>query len=203
MTPSSPHLVFVDLETTGLEPDRHEPWEIAMIVRGHPDPLQDGEWLWQTAPNLARADAVALRLNRFYEREVTAGGAAREMQSPKPASPNTYITDGHVLTNNRAVAHAIARLTNGAHLVGVNPAFDAAFLRAFLRGNGFAESWHYHLVDMLAVAAGRMNEPPPWRSEVLSVTGSVPIPVGEDRHTALGDARWVQRWYDAMFGGEQ
>lgn len=44
---------------------------------------------------------------------------------------------------------------------------------------------------------------PPWRSDDLSRACGVEPPSEEDRHTALGDARWAMRWYDAMTGGAQ
>lgn len=42
---------------------------------------------------------------------------------------------------------------------------------------------------------------PPWRSDDLSRTCGVEPPSDDERHTALGDARWALRWYDAMTGG--
>ncbi|WP_267595513.1 hypothetical protein [Carbonactinospora thermoautotrophica] len=41
-------LVFIDVETTGLEPDRHGVWEIGAIVR-----TEDGdhEYLWEVWPD--------------------------------------------------------------------------------------------------------------------------------------------------------
>ena len=41
---------------------------------------------------------------------------------------------------------------------------------------------------------------PPWKSDDLSA--ALGITVSEDeRHTALGDARWAMRIYDAVMGG--
>lgn len=42
---------------------------------------------------------------------------------------------------------------------------------------------------------------PPWRSDDLSRACGVEPPSEEERHTALGDARWVKRWYDHILGG--
>lgn len=41
---------------------------------------------------------------------------------------------------------------------------------------------------------------PPWRSDDLSRACGVEPPAPEERHTALGDARWVKRWYDHIMG---
>jgi len=32
-TPHTPDVCFVDTETTGLDPDRHEIWEVGLITR--------------------------------------------------------------------------------------------------------------------------------------------------------------------------
>lgn len=42
---------------------------------------------------------------------------------------------------------------------------------------------------------------PAARSDDLSRACGVEPPSEEERHTALGDARWVQRWYDHILGG--
>ncbi|QOH55230.1 3'-5' exonuclease family protein [Rhodococcus rhodochrous] len=42
---------------------------------------------------------------------------------------------------------------------------------------------------------------PPWRSDELSRACGIEPPTEDERHTALGDARWVKRWYDHIMGG--
>jgi len=41
----------------------------------------------------------------------------------------------------------------------------------------------------------------PWKSDDLSRLIGVEPPGEDDRHTALGDARWAQRVWDAVMGG--
>jgi hypothetical protein len=38
----------------------------------------------------------------------------------------------------------------------------------------------------------------PWKSEALSLACGVRPPSPADRHTAIGDARWAMRWFDAL-----
>lgn len=40
----------------------------------------------------------------------------------------------------------------------------------------------------------------PWKSDDLSRACGVEPPTEDERHTALGDARWVMRLYDAITG---
>ena len=48
----------------------------------------------------------------------------------------------------------VERITRGAHLVGAVPTFDAEVLGARMRANGICPSWHYHLIDVEALAVG-------------------------------------------------
>jgi len=119
------------------------------------------------------------------------------------------------------VAEALARILDGAHLVGAVPSFDAAFLEPFLRRHGQAACWHYHLIDVEALAvgylAGRWTQaradgmaaeagpfvvPMPWDSDALSSAIGIAVS-DEDKHTALGDARWAKAMYDAVLGAEE
>lgn len=209
-------LAFVDTETTGLDPTRHHLWEVAVIIRA--DSAADHELSWRVRPDLTTADPNAMRFNRYYERigELGNGPAGK-------AVLDVDSEDGPVVPNYRrnpnaaVVAADLARLLSGAHLVGGNPAFDAAFLATFLYTNGQAPSWHYHLIDIGAMAQGyqhgRVREmltadpklivsssilpQVPWKSDALSRQIGV-NPDDFERHAALGDARWVRAQWDAM-----
>lgn len=166
-------VVFIDTETTGLDPDRHELWEIALIdASGEETSFQ---------PQIRRldlADPGSLRLVRFYERTSDA---------------DWYWQD------REHVARGIAEMTAGLHLVAAVPSFDATFLSAFLRAHGLREAWHYHLVDVEALAAGKLGMAPPWDSADLAKR----LGIESDRpdfakHTAMGDARWAKAIYDAV-----
>jgi DNA polymerase III epsilon subunit-like protein len=164
-------IAFVDTETTGLDPDVHEIWEIGLIV-------DDREYSWQPKVDLGRADARALQIGNFYERAVL---------ETVPA------------TSNRVIAQTFEFLTRGRHLVGAVVSFDEERLRKFLRANDACPAWHYHLVDVEAFAAGALGVEPPWNSEELS--RMVGIEPGDfERHTALGDARWAKAIYEAVLG---
>jgi len=92
-----------------------------------------------------------------------------------------------------------------------------------MRANGILPSWHYHRQDVETLAVGYLTalrrfapESPeiagltpgqlatlgdlPWDSEFLSSALGVPVPDGEDRHTAIGDSRWCRDMFDAVMG---
>lgn len=163
-------VVFIDCETTGLDPERHEIWEIGLLdANGHE---------WRCTPEVDRgtADAVSLDIGEFYTR---------------------YPINALNLQMSRArAAREVERLTRGHHIAGAVISFDAAFLTRFLRANNATPGWHYHIIDVEAIAAGRLGLAPPWKSDELSRAVGVD-PGMFERHTALGDALWARAIYDA------
>lgn len=168
-------VLFVDTETTGLDPDRHEIWEVALVD------AKDVYQVWQLPVDLGRADPRALAINGYYER----AGTERLVSLPQ-------------------FAEEFEVLTRGAHLAGSVVSFDEERLRRLLQWHGACPGWHYHLIDVEAMAVGYLHgrgpEPwlnLPWDSEELSrAVGVDPFPF--DRHTALGDARWAKAIYDTV-----
>jgi hypothetical protein len=196
-------LAFIDTETTGVHPDRRV-WEVAIIRRE-----SDGSeftWLWQVDDvDLSNADPFGLKVGGFYERHVSITGG---WDGPHEDYPVMYRPESHV-------AKGVEKATRGAHLVGAVPNFDADVLDKMLRRHRLIPAWHYHLIDVEAMAVGwlaaKVSEgyvfaeevyTPPWKSDDLSRDCGVKPPTNAERHTALGDARWVMRWYDAMTGGK-
>jgi len=192
-------LCFIDTETTGVHPDRRV-WEVAMIRR---DQEGEFEWLLQiTDVDLSNADPFGLKIGGFYERHVSITGG----WETSPADVMMFRTEAEV-------AKTVEKITRGAHLVGAVPNFDADCLDKMLRRHKLIPAWHYHLIDVEAMAVGYLNAKvaagevfadevftPPWNSDDLSRDCGVLPPSDEERHTALGDARWAMRWYDAMTG---
>jgi DNA polymerase III epsilon subunit-like protein len=96
------HLVFVDIETTGLGHDQHEIVELAWALTDGPVNVV------RPRHTLRGADPVALRVNRYHERGL--------------GDPDTWSTPDEV---SQFLLDA-----RGATLVAANPHFDASFLAA-------------------------------------------------------------------------
>lgn len=189
-------LAFVDTETTGLDPDRHEIWEVGLVLAddvGYLDYFDELEW--QLPVDLGRADPMALKVGRFRDRYY-----------------NPILVE-----DVQEFAHGFAEITDGAHLVGCVPSFDEERLRKLLRANGECPTWHHHLIDVEAMAYGyihakyedeRWPAPDddksclalPYKSDQLSRICGVEPPGEDERHTALGDARWAYRLYKTLVG---
>lgn len=184
-------LAFVDTETTGLDSDTHEVWDIAVITRdvygtgGYVDAYHQ----FFVLPDLSLAHPKALEIGKFWERmpQLALSGQVDEAWT---------------------VAGEVLRLLNGRHVIGMVPDFDSRFLWRFVAE--FTEldlpPWHYHLIDVETLAVGwllGMGEflpPLPWRSDDLSRLLGVEPPESELRHTAMADAQWARELWDRIVG---
>jgi hypothetical protein len=194
-------LAFTDLEATGLHRDRRA-WEVGVIVRD----LDAGT---QTRPerrfvnledlDLPNANPHSLEIGDFYRRH--------------PEITKEY---GTFVYSEGAVAAWFEELTRDAHIVGAVPNFDTDTMTGALTRAGLLPAWHYHLIDVEALAVGWLagrgwlvldgvDDAPeiglPWNSSALSEACGVDPAPPELRHTALGDADWAMRLFDVVTGG--
>lgn len=93
-------LVFLDTETTGLEPEKHEVWEIAWAVNGGPISVV------QLSHSIRTADAVAFEHNGYLDRYHRA----------------------NVISGREELK--LRESFRGATLVCANPTYDRMMLRA-------------------------------------------------------------------------
>lgn len=183
----------MDLETTGLDPERHDAWEIAIVYRGIDGMVS--EHLWQKRPSeqaLLEAEPEALEISRYHER----------MAVPEGAFALDMVT-GVTLSLGELVKE-IYDFLDGAILIGSNVgAFDADFLRRMLG----AAPWHYRPLCVATFAAGFLYsaEPGAMPGEAYSFSTSdvskhmgVRQPGPDERHTALPDARWAFDLYTTV-----
>lgn len=123
-------LVFVDVETTGLDPERHELIEVA-AVRVHPHTLEpiDHASARVRPGRLADADPRALEVNGYTDE------AWRDA------------------VTLQAALRQVAPLLDGAVVAGHNVGFDWAFLsRGFARAGLPLPAVDYHRVDTASLA---------------------------------------------------
>lgn len=184
-------LIFLDTETTSLRPDRRV-WEAGLIVREPGRPDAGHQWFTDVRDlDLGNADLISLNIGRFHERHPQI--AAEHLSAP-------------TVRREDEVMRQVERLTRGAHLVGNVVNFDADVLDRRMREHGILPAWHYHIIDIEPMVVGYLlgqgMKPPvlPWDSEEISrLIGVEPAP-DQERHTALGDARWVMRIWDKIMG---
>ncbi|PIR47152.1 MAG: hypothetical protein COV07_00570 [Candidatus Vogelbacteria bacterium CG10_big_fil_rev_8_21_14_0_10_45_14] len=168
------NLAFIDLETTGLDPTRHEIIEIGLVLvkqkrtkkRGY-ELLALKEWDVKVKPmRIQDADKIALKINGYREE------------------------DWKSAINLKRALEKLSKLTKGAIIVAQNIAFDWAFLEKAYREYGVPMGMHSkRKLDTVSIWFAKYhNDPVPEKFSLYHMakyTGVKNIKA----HTALSDAR--------------
>ncbi|MDP9843331.1 hypothetical protein [Streptosporangium lutulentum] len=218
--------VFLDTETTNLDPDLGDLWEIATSVYNTTRPEDgDQESWWQVRADMRYADPNATRIGGYYGRAVV-------LDKPVGQGVQLACTDsitgrkGDLLGNYSAeqIALELAKQLDGAIIVANNPAFDRRFIEKFLRENGQILTASHRMEDIrvmltgyvhgrLSLMDGKVDEAfspetapyvQDWLAGATKTLAWEIVGVSQDpatRHTALGDARLVRDVFKAITGG--
>jgi DNA polymerase III alpha subunit (gram-positive type) len=157
-------LVFLDTETTGLDPALHEVWEIAWAIDDGPIESRI------LTHSIKTADPEALELNGYWDR-----------------GEGYYADPRH--------DHTLRAILTGATVVGSNPAFDTAFLRA----RWGVAPWHHRLlaVESMAYALFRYDKAKGLAGVADDVrAGGYEVPAPD--HTAAGDVATLRAVFNAL-----
>lgn len=174
------NVVVVDVETTDLDPHNRLVWDVGMVVLS-PDLQFEQEhqfFVELTEREIKRANPESLDIGGFDDRY------------------NVY----EALGKNTA-AGKVLDITTGNILAGICVDFDAVSLENLLTPLDKRPAWNYHLLDIRTLAIGYVfggmkgNENyedvifPLKQDDVARMLGVEPISEN-DRHTAIGDARF-------------
>lgn len=172
-------LVFLDVETTGLDLDRDRIWEFAAIRRT-PDGTET-ELHMQVRHDLKLAAALPDKFRRDHADRYDRPGAEFAWHAP----------------------HKIARFMEGRpQIVGVNPTFDTSILARMMARQGVTPPWDHRLLDLPAITIGRLWAVGelvefPARSDDLAARAGIDTE-RYARHTAMGDVEWCRDWWDTL-----
>lgn len=162
-------LVFLDVETTGLDPRIHQPYELSWWREDVDRPTT------AVLPHtLEYADAAALKIGGYFERGFAPfGNDARQLR----------------------VAADLARELRGVTLVGSNPPFDAAMIRRVIG----CDIWHHRLIDVSQGAMWVLGlDRPPGLGKAAEMLRVLGYDIPEADHTAEGDVRATRAVYYAL-----
>lgn len=184
-------IVVVDVETNGLDPDRHEAveiawWNLETGDRGRFVPRHDQNDV------LARADVQALRVNRYIDRIAdgphdTGCDELLRLWEQFAGSFDDEFPD----SDEEPTANTLA---------GSNPTFDAAMLRkAFAKLDKPFDiedvaPWHHRLWDLSAYAAGVLGlDELPGLARVCEL-----LDIDPPDHTAEGDVTATGKCFNEL-----
>ncbi len=166
---TSSRLCFADVESTGLDPRIHQPYEVSWWREN-----QDRPSTAALPHTLEHADAAALRIGGYFDRGFAPfGDRARD----------------------RRVAADLARDLRGVTLVGSNPSFDAAMLTRVIG----CPVWHHRLIDVSQGAMWVLGlDRPPGLAVASTMLRDRGFDIPEPDHTAEGDVRATRAVYHAL-----
>ena len=175
---SKRQIIVVDVETNGLDPQRHTVVEVAWRNLGTG---AGGVFVppHNTSDVLAGAEIKALQINRYIDRLAT---VERDSKGES--------------------VYKLAEQLAGNTLAGSNPTFDAAFLTHMFRGQydedmTFIPVWHHRLLDLSAYAAGVLGLPFSELPGLAKVCELLEVEL-VDAHTAAGDVAATAECFDAL-----
>lgn len=176
------NLAFIDVETTGLDPDMHEIIELGVVlVRQVP---QEGkgpglevieEFEYKIIPErLFNADPESLKINGYTPERWTDAKPIKE------------------------VMEDFAKRTQGASFVAHNIVMDAAFINCAFERSGVKNLMHYHKIDTISLAFAKLYHDPKVEKFSLRFLCEYFGIKNENAHTALSDARATFELYQKL-----
>ena len=176
------NLAFIDIETTGLDPLKHEIIEFGCILAKQLPQVGRGpklelieEFEFKIKPeHLEMADPQALRINGYNEADWLFAGELKQ------------------------VLKTVAEKTEGAIMVAQNVTFDWSFLDAGFKKTGIENKMHYPKLDLLSIAFARLyNDEKAQYFNLKSLTELCGLS-NERAHTALADTRVTYEIYKKL-----
>jgi DNA polymerase III subunit alpha, Gram-positive type len=162
-------LAFVDLETTGVNPFKHEIIEIGCLIAKQNDA---GQWVvteefeFKVKPeHIETAEVEALRINRYDESEWMFAHTQEE------------------------ALKTLSQKCDGCVMVGQNVSFDYGFLASKFGKYGITDPFFYAKLDTISLAYMRFRKDAEMTSFTLRELCERLGIKNEKTHTALADIR--------------
>lgn len=167
------NLAFIDLETTGLDPERHEIIEMGVIIA-------------RQIPQ----DGAGNKLEVIEEFDLRIKPEHLETSDPESLKINGYNEMDWVFAIDlKNAMEKLAEKTEGAILVAQNVAFDWLFLEKAFVKTGVKNRMDFHRLDLLSMAYAKLyHDERAQRFSLRALCEYFDIK-NEKAHTALADIR--------------
>ena len=178
------NLAFIDVETTGLNPDKHEIIELAVVLckqieRSGEGPnieiISEHEWkIKMERPDDAEEDA--LRINHYNE------------------------TDWLFAVDLKSAMAQFSKITEGAIFVSHNLTFDYAFINKAFQRTEIDNKMYYGKLDTISIAFARLYDVGQVNGFSLRALCELFKIENSKAHSALADTKALVAIYKKMFG---
>ncbi|MFA5933673.1 MAG: 3'-5' exonuclease [Candidatus Paceibacterota bacterium] len=176
-------LAFLDTETTGLNPDKHELIEIGCVIVEQDWTGDDKKPTFEIVEeieikikpeHIEDADPVALRVNHY--------------------DPVDWVF-AYTLPEAMKI---LSEKTKGAIMVGHNICFDNGFIEHAFRISGVDNTMHYHKLDTISIAFAKLHNHEDIDKFSLHALGEYFNIENKHAHSALSDARATFELYEKL-----
>lgn len=180
------NLAFIDTETTGTNPDKHEIIELALIIAKQIDrpgkgPKIEilGEYEWKIKPErIEDAEDQALRINGYNE------------------------TDWMFAIDLKSAMKDFAKKTESCTFVSHNLTFDYSFIQRAFEKTNIENNMHYAKLDTISIAFARLYDAPQADRFSLKFLCELLKVENAKAHTALADTRALVEVYKKLMRAE-
>ncbi len=176
-------LAFIDLETTGFNPDQHEIIELGCLI-ARQVPQNNGR-----GPKVELVDEFEFKIKPTHIETADPGAFAKNGYND---------ADWLFAIDLKSALEQVSKKAEGASMVGHNVTFDWNFLNKAFNTTGVANKMHYHRIDTMSMAFAKLyhNE----RAQYFSLQALCELfDIKNDRaHTALSDIRATFELYKKL-----
>lgn len=176
------NLAFIDTETTGLDPNKHEIIELAVVIarqvpREGKGPkleiIEECEWKIKLE-HPERADEEALRINGYNE------------------------VDWMFAVDRKNAMEEFAKKTQSCTFVSHNLTFDYSFIMKAFEETGVENRMHYAKIDTISMAFARLYDAPTVEKFSLRALCELLKVENSKAHTALADTKALVEVYKKL-----
>ena len=187
-------IVFLDIETTGLDFEIHMPIEIAMVIKDSNHPCVYTEYssaIYQPKEIWDQADKKALEINGFLERDIK----KTQFSCVVAEQIQGFLTSNHISKDD-------------SFFMCQNPSFDRVFFHKIVSQKNMEYlQMPYHWLDLASMywiktQSAKITLPEAKTLSKDTIATMLKLPREEKPHTAVGGVRHLISCYETLMTQE-